>query len=306
MSVINTQDNGSYYIPNIPTIRSGNAEDIQSKGLREATTKTLSTGHRLIVSPQEDKMLRRAFDYISGYKQRIRLEKLIDEKHRMIIALGMNSDRLLPLSNDPVKTAEQRQELAYILKQSLININAKSSNGEQTKEDIDAKIDEYFKLREELRTLQKKENDISDGNSNSVISIKDIDAITKKLGVHFNHRQLELMIWEVDEKLDNVIDWEEFQLAYYRNIVSDAVHEPKSFFRFMEFIIFDEMNKGYIIEDDCMEALFARLGSGKLETELKVIFGNNLRATGGSGMLTMQGYFESMEKRDGRRSLISL
>lgn len=28
------------------------------------------------------------------------------------------------------------------------------------------------------------------------------------------------MIWEVDELGDNVIDWDEFQLTYYRNIVS--------------------------------------------------------------------------------------
>lgn len=27
------------------------------------------------------------------------------------------------------------------------------------------------------------------------------------------------MIWEVDELGDNVIDWDEFQLTYYRNIV---------------------------------------------------------------------------------------
>ncbi len=28
------------------------------------------------------------------------------------------------------------------------------------------------------------------------------------------------MIWEVDELGDGVIDWDEFQLTYFRNIVS--------------------------------------------------------------------------------------
>lgn len=34
------------------------------------------------------------------------------------------------------------------------------------------------------------------------------------------------MIWEVDEGGTGVIDWDEFQLTYYRNIVSRMRHLP--------------------------------------------------------------------------------
>ena len=97
------------------------------------------------------------------------------------------------------------------------------------------------------------------------------------------------MIWEVDERLDEVIDLEEFQLTYYRNINDSSGNEPNNFFRLMEvsylnllpqirernlwlmmfiieqFMIFDAANKGYIIEDDCMEILYGRYGGWALD-----------------------------------------
>lgn len=33
---------------------------------------------------------------------------------------------------------------------------------------------------------------------------------------------IQFMIWEVDEGGTGVVDWDEFQLTYYRNIVSIA------------------------------------------------------------------------------------
>jgi hypothetical protein len=60
--------------------------------------------------------------------------------------------------------------------------------------------------------------------------------------------------------------------------------------------------QGYIIEDDCMEILFARYGSSKLERELESIFGARLRAHGGDGTLNLAGYFKSMEKKLGKRA----
>jgi len=42
------------------------------------------------------------------------------------------------------------------------------------------------------------------------------------------------MIWEVDEKGDSVVDFEEFQLTYYRNIHDTTGCEPNSFFHLIE------------------------------------------------------------------------
>ena len=42
------------------------------------------------------------------------------------------------------------------------------------------------------------------------------------------------MIWEIDEKGDGIIDYEEFLLTYYRNIHDMTGSEPCSFFHVLE------------------------------------------------------------------------
>lgn len=44
------------------------------------------------------------------------------------------------------------------------------------------------------------------------------------------------MIWEVDENSDGEIDWDEFQLTYYRNITDETGSEPCNFFELLEVI----------------------------------------------------------------------
>jgi hypothetical protein len=72
----------------------------------------------------------------------------------------------------------------------------------------------------------------------------------------------------------------------------------------LEFLIFDEAHKGYIMEDDCMEILFARYGAGRLEKELLLLFGKNLRSAGGKGILNMDEYLASVLARTGRRAIV--
>ena len=42
------------------------------------------------------------------------------------------------------------------------------------------------------------------------------------------------MIWEVDENLDDMIDLDELQLTYYRNIHDSSGNEPCLFFKLLE------------------------------------------------------------------------
>jgi hypothetical protein len=49
------------------------------------------------------------------------------------------------------------------------------------------------------------------------------------------------MIWEVDENLDDMIDFDELQLTYYRNINDTTGSEPCLFFRLLEVRQFVEL-----------------------------------------------------------------
>lgn len=51
-----------------------------------------------------------------------------------------------------------------------------------------------------------------------------------------NRRDIDYMIWEVDENADGKIDWDEFQLVYYRNVVDKTENEPTAFFHILEVI----------------------------------------------------------------------
>jgi hypothetical protein len=42
------------------------------------------------------------------------------------------------------------------------------------------------------------------------------------------------MIWEVDENIDGMIDFDELQLTYFRNINDTTKNEPCMFFRLLE------------------------------------------------------------------------
>ena len=45
------------------------------------------------------------------------------------------------------------------------------------------------------------------------------------------------MIWEVDENLDEFIDFDELQLTYFRNINDNTGNEPCLFFKILEVFV---------------------------------------------------------------------
>jgi Ca2+-binding EF-hand superfamily protein len=136
------------------------------------------------------------------------------------------------------------------------------------------------------------------------ITLRDLEALLLHLGVSAQQRVLDHMLYEVDEAVDDVICWDEFQLCYHRNVNDPVGHEPSSFFRVLEFVIFDHSHRGVIQEDDVMEVLFVRIGASRLEQEIAAIFGNQLRALGGPGTLTLEAYLGACLRKTGRRALV--
>lgn len=233
---------------------------------RKRITKRVSSGQRIVLSPQDEKTLRAAYEYVSGYAKRIRLEARVAKKEEELNAFSAT----LPKLPHPPRLQEARMV---------------SMMSELTKSEDDDKYDQYYKLKEEVTRLEEK---LKQHNSiDNKISLEDLEALTKRLGANLSKRSLEQMIWEVDEDVDGCISFDELQLVYFRNIGDVNANEPSSFFRILEFITFDEQRKGYIIEDDCMGMLYSRYGIFKLEKEVQAIFQGKMRALGGEGTLTL-------------------
>jgi len=89
------------------------------------------------------------------------------------------------------------------------------------------------------------------------------------------------MIWEVDENLDQMVDWHEFQLMFERNTTDQTGLEPFELFNIVQFMTYDEDFKGHITEDDTMSTLFARHGRDNLEEQMTKLFGDQLKSAGG-------------------------
>jgi Ca2+-binding EF-hand superfamily protein len=77
------------------------------------------------------------------------------------------------------------------------------------------RIEELQKQLQELETKPDKK-----------ISSGDVLEIYKFLKEKISKKEVEEMIWEVDENLDECIDWQEFRLMFNRNIMDKTGLEP--------------------------------------------------------------------------------
>lgn len=81
-------------------------------------------------------------------------------------------------------------------------------------EDIDQ---ELRRIDQECQEIQAKIDAIKN-RTDKKVKPKDLQEALAFLGKKTHKREIEDMIWEVDENLDGCVDWEEFQLMFQRNI----------------------------------------------------------------------------------------
>lgn len=122
---------------------------------------------------------------------------------------------------------------------------------------------------------KKVENELKEITSrhDQHIRSQDTRLAMNSLGERLSKKEINSMMWEVDEKLDGVIDWEEFKLMFERNIKDTSGLEPSNFYNMAQFMIYDHDGNGMVSIDETMNMLYARVGRTKMETTITKLFG---------------------------------
>lgn len=141
---------------------------------------------------QEEKEIHRVFELLCGYQQKVRIKEEIKD---LTAWLTVNKVRVLNQINSGYSVDEQK----------VLASNSTASN----------RIDE---LNKELQEL--------DARTEKKITCGDVLEMFKFLKEKVTRKEVEEMIWEVDENLDECVDWQEFRLMFNRNIMDRSGLEP--------------------------------------------------------------------------------
>lgn len=140
------------------------------------------------ITVQEEKELRRVFDHLADFKTKLRLNaELLELKQHMTMARIRG------------------------------NMSANGEPGANSRKDHnETRLDE---LTREIVAL-----DMNSGNKK--ITVADVFEKLKDLNQKVTRKDVEEIIWEVDENLDSALDWNEFKLMFTRSISDKSGLEP--------------------------------------------------------------------------------
>lgn len=196
---------------------------------------------------QEERELRRVFEHVSNYRQ----------KKKLTVAMATSRER-----RQRLESSKANPDVSAILNDSGAAMTKDEMENEIKK--IDQELD---KLTSELTSLQS--------SATKFIRNEDLFDAIKALGKTCAKKEISDMIWEADENLDGVVDWEELRSMFNRNLLDKTELEPANLFNVVQFMTYDKKNCGTITADDTMAILFARYGQSQLEMRMKQLFGDS-------------------------------
>lgn len=103
------------------------------------------------------------------------------------------------------------------------------------------------------------------------ISAESLHNGLKKLKYKCRRKDVEDMLWEVDEDCDGYVTWVEFEALFFRVRNDQSGWEPRRLFNVLEFMMYDKDSSGSIDLDECMEILYQRFGKEDLEKRVEQV-----------------------------------
>ena len=205
------------------------------------------------IGPKEMKELKRVYEKLCFFEEKVQaMERLVAIRESL-------AEYNLPITS----SVRQRDNF----------LPASSINNRRTLLDPDREK-KMLELQKEKSELEKKLSDIQ-GRPVQHIRPQDTAAALEFLGKKAAKREVQNMMWEVDEKLDGVIDWDEFLVNFERNVRDCSGLEPASFYHMVQFMIYDHDNNGLVSIDETMNMLYARGGREQMETTITKLFGGD-------------------------------
>jgi len=197
----------------------------------------------LEMNAQEERELTRVFDMLANYLPKSKIMKELQPKL-------------------------DRKSTIHAHKKSAEAIKVYDQYGNIMTED---QIDEELELLEEEIEVLQAEITKFNSQAGKKIHPADINETLKRLGKKMSKKDIEEMIWEVDEDLDGCVNWLEFKLMFLRNITDTSGMEPYSLFNVVQFMMYDKDASGTVTVDETMSMLYARYGRDQLEHQMKEV-----------------------------------
>ena len=112
-------------------------------------------------------------------------------------------------------------------------------------------------------------------------------------------RKIDRMVFEVDENVDGMVSWDEFQLMFFRNVNDESGLEPFELFNLVEFLVCDEDMSNSVTDDELIPMLVARYGDKHVQEYL-----NDLKAADdGDCQFSYEEYLQIASKRPSLKEL---
>ena len=93
------------------------------------------------------------------------------------------------------------------------------------------------------------------------ISWNDIAKVLLKMGLNPSKSDCKLIVWEVDDDLDEHINWTEFLNMYKRCIMKNSDLEPRKLYNIVTFLMYDSEDfSGSVTVEETLQILYVRYG----------------------------------------------